>query len=472
MTDPTLTAAHQRALGSLVAVYPVADELGRVFADAGHELYLVGGTVRDTFLGPDRSTDLDFATSATPTESERLLRGWADAIWLTGARFGTVSAARGEAKLEITTFRSDVYEADSRHPEVTFGRDIEGDLARRDFTMNAMAVRLPDHRFVDPFGGLADLRDMVLRTPVEPKQSFGDDPLRMVRLARFTATLGATPDEAACAAAREMAPRLRTISAERIRDEIDRLVCGQHQDRGWDLLCDTGLADLFMPEVPAMRMERDPGHHHKDVYRHSLAVVDGVDAGDKVLRLAALLHDVGKPATREFHPGGKVSFHHHEVVGARMARKRLKALRYPKDEIDAISQLVFLHLRFHGYADGEWTDRAVRRYVHDAGPLLDRLNALSRADVTTRNKARARRLRSAMDDLEERVKRLREQEEVDRIRPTLDGHAIMQYLGLEPGPLVGEAWQMLKEARVDEGPMDEQRAYELLDAWAEHRGIA
>jgi poly(A) polymerase len=471
MADPSLTAAHRRALGALVAVHPVALELGRLFADAGQELYLVGGTIRDTLLGGSHGEDLDFATSAPPVETERLLRGWADAIWLTGARFGTVSATKGEAKLEITTFRSDVYEADSRHPEVTFGRDIEGDLARRDFTINAMAVSLPAHAFVDPFGGLRDLRDLILRTPVEPKQSFGDDPLRMVRLARFTATLGARPDDSVRAAASEMAPRLRTISAERLRDELDRLICGEQQARGFDLLCETGLADVFLPEVPALRMERDPSHHHKDVYRHSLAVVDACNRDDKVLRLAALLHDIGKPATREFHPGGKVSFHHHEVVGARMARKRLTELRYSKDEIEAISQLVFLHLRFHGYADGEWSDRAVRRYVHDAGPLLGRLNELSRADVTTRNQARARRLRGAMDDLEERIVRLRADEELDAIRPALDGHAIMSYLGLAPGPRVGEAWRMLKEARIDEGPMDEQRARELLDEWAEREGV-
>jgi len=454
-----------------VAVYPVADELGQRFATAGHELYLVGGTVRDTLLGR-AVEDLDFATSARPDRTQRLLSGWADNVWLTGARFGTVSARKGDWKLEITTFRSDVYREGSRHPEVTYAADIGEDLSRRDFTVNAMAVRVPEHRFLDPFGGLGDLRDGVLRTPVEPEISFGDDPLRMVRLARFAAVLEAEADEATEAAAASMASRLDSISRERIRDELSRLVQAPGHARGMDLLVRTGLAERFLPEIPALRMQRDPIHHHKDVYAHTLAVVDGCPPDDLVLRLAALLHDIGKPATREFHSDGRVSFHHHEVVGARMARRRLEALRYPSEVVDQVAELVLLHLRFHGYANGEWTDSAVRRYVRDAGSDLQlrRLNRLTRADVTTRNVAKARRLARAMDDLEARIERLGQEEELARMRPALDGHQIMAHLGLQPGPLVGEAWNMLLEARLDLGPMSEEAAYELLDRWFADRG--
>jgi poly(A) polymerase len=466
MTD--LTVDQQRRLGELVAVYPVAHDLARRVADAGHELYLVGGTVRDTLLDR-RQTDLDFATSARPEQTRRILAGWADQVWEVGARFGTISAEKDGWKLELTTFRADVYQPHSRHPEVTFGDDIEGDLARRDFTVNAMAVRLPQSRFLDPFGGLRDLRDKVLRTPIDPKTSFGDDPLRMVRLARFAATLGAEPDEATKQAATEMAGAIDDISAERIRDELSRLIVAPGQARGMDLLCDTGLADHFLPELPALRMERDPIHHHKDVYVHTLAVVDRcVPHDDLTLRLAALLHDIGKPATRAFGPGGKVTFHHHEVVGARMAEKRLKALRYPRDLVEDVVALVRLHLRFHGYGDDVWTDSAVRRYVHDAGSKeqLARLNALTRADVTTRNRAKARRLAQAMDDLEARIAQLEAEEELRAIRPTLDGRQIMEHLGLEPGPLVGRARKVLLDARIDRGPMTEEEAYALLDEWA------
>jgi poly(A) polymerase len=466
-----LTAEQERALAGLVAVYPVADKLGHRFAAAGHELYLVGGTVRDTLLqGAER--DLDFATSATPPQTEKLLRGWADHVWLTGARFGTVSASKDGWQLEITTFRSDVYRPESRHPEVTFAGDIQTDLSRRDFTVNAMALRLPEHRFVDPFGGLADLRDRVLRTPIDPATSFGDDPLRMVRLARFAAVLDAEPEPATRAAATAMAAQLDTVSRERIRAELDRLIVARGQGKGIDLLCNTGLADRFMPEIPALRMERDPIHHHKDVYHHTLAVVDRCP-GDLTLRLAALLHDIGKPATRQFHRGGRVTFHHHEVVGARMAERRLKELRYPNEVIRDVTHLVLLHLRFHGYAEGEWTDSAVRRYVADAGTpeQLDRLNLLTRADVTTRNRMKARRLAEAMDDLEARIVRLREQEELDRIRPAIDGNDIMARLGIGPGPLVGKAWAMLKEARMQHGPMSREHAFDLLDEWAEAQGL-
>jgi poly(A) polymerase len=467
-----MVAAADRALAELVAVYPVADQLGQRFAEAGHELYLVGGTVRDTLLGKPVD-DLDFATPAQPDQTERVLSGWAEQVWLTGVRYGTVSARKDGFKLEITTFRTDAYQAGSRRPQVTYTRDIATDLSRRDFTVNAMAVRVPEHRFVDPFGGLRDLRDRVLRPPVSPEISFGDDPLRMVRLARFAAVLEAEADEATQAAATAMAEQLQTISRERIRDELTRLITAPGQARGIDLLCATGLANQFLPEIPALRMEHDPLHHHKDVYSHTLAVVDRCPAQDLVLRLAALLHDIGKPATRQFHPGGKVSFHHHEVVGARMARARLTELRYRSDVVEQVSELVFLHLRFHGYADGGWTDSAVRRYVRDAGSpeQLRRLNLLTRADVTTRNAAKARRLTRGMDDLEARIARLAEQEELSRIRPALDGRQIMDYLDLSPGPLVGEARAMLLEARLDQGPMSSGHAYALLDEWAAKRGI-
>jgi poly(A) polymerase len=468
----SLTAAQERALAGLVAVYPLADELGRRFADTGHQLYLVGGTVRDTLLGQP-APDLDFATSATPAQTERLLRGWAQHIWLTGARFGTVSAQKNGSRLEVTTFRSDVYELRSRHPQVTFASDIESDLARRDFTVNAMALRLPDHRFVDPYGGLSDLRHRILRTPIDPADSFADDPLRMVRMCRFAAVLDADPEPATRQAATAMAPQLDMISRERVRDELNRLILAPSQARGMDLLCETGLADRFLPEVPALRMEHDPVHHHKDVYRHTLAVVDRCPTDDLTLRLAALLHDVGKPATRRFHPGGKVTFHHHEVVGARMAEKRLRTLRYPNDMVRSVAQLVFLHLRFHGYAEGEWTDSAVRRYVTDAATpeQLQRLNRLARADVTTRNRSKAALLAAAMDDLEARIERLAEQEQLDRIRPAIDGNQIMAHLGVGPGPLVGKAWSMLRDARLERGPMEPAEAYALLDVWAAEQGL-
>ncbi len=472
MTD-ALTAQQQRRLAELVAVYPVADELGKRFADAGHELYLVGGTVRDTLLHGRTNNDLDFATSAHPSETRRVLEGWADDLWMTGARFGTVSANKDDCKLEITTFRSDTYTPDSRHPEVAYGRDIEADLARRDFTVNAMAVRVPDYRFVDPFGGLSDLAARRLRTPIDPEVSFSDDPLRMVRLARFVAVLDAEADPEAFKAATTMADRIDGISRERIREELDRLIVAPAQARGMDLLVDTGLADRFIPEIPALRMQRDPIHHHKDVYAHTLAVVDNCDPSDRILRLAALFHDIGKPATREFHPDGKVSFHHHEVVGARMTRKRMTALKYPRSEVEQVSDLVFLHLRFHGYAEGVWTDAAVRRYVRDAGSpeQLRRLNALTRADVTTRNKAKERRLARAMDDLEARIERLSKEEELAKLRPALDGNQIMRQLGIKPGPLVGQAYRMLLDARIERGPMTEEEASKLLDEWAREQGL-
>ncbi|HEX6255367.1 MAG TPA: CCA tRNA nucleotidyltransferase [Euzebyales bacterium] len=467
------TDTQQRQLAELVAVYPAADELAARFADDGHELYLVGGTVRDTLLyGPlthdgPHGRDLDLATTARPGDTERLLRGWADDLWLTGARFGTVSARRDGTTFEVTTLRSDTYQRGSRHPEVSYGDDIETDLSRRDFTCNAMAVDLVDRRFVDPFGGLTDLHRRLLRTPVAAETSFGDDPLRMVRLARFAAVLDADVDDEARTAATAMADQLDSISRERIRDELNKLVVAEQAGRGLDLLCETGLADHFLPELPALRMERDPAHHHKDVYAHTLAVVERCEPDDLVLRLAGLLHDIGKPATRRFGGGGKVTFHHHEVVGARMARARMTELRYSRRMIDDVTQLVYLHLRFHGYSEQGWTDSAVRRYARDAGSdeQLRRLNALARADVTTQNRRTARTLAAAMDELEERIVALRHEEQLAALRPPLDGHQIMEHLGIAPGPLVGEAYRHLLDARIEKGPLTEADGRALLDAW-------
>jgi poly(A) polymerase len=464
--------AQLQALGALVDL-PVADELGRLFDAAGHELHLVGGTVRDCLRGAADSPDLDFATSALPDQTERVLRGWADTVWLTGARFGTISAVRRGVPVEITTYRSEEYAAGSRHPEVAYGPDVEADLSRRDFTVNAIAVRVPDRRVVDPFGGWEDLCARRLRTPVEARASFADDPLRMVRLARFAATLGFTPDADAVAAATAMAGELATVSPERVQVELDKLLVGAHVAAGLDLLVETGLAGVVLPELPALRMQRDPAHHHKDVYGHTLAVVEGCPPDDVVLRLAALLHDIGKPATRAFHGDGTVTFHHHDVVGARMARHRLRELRYPKDVIRDVADLVRLHLRFHGYSDGEWTDAAVRRYVSDAGSpeQLRRLNLLTRADVTTKDAARRRRFARAMDHLEARIAALQAEEELDRIRPAVDGTQIMAYLGLAPGPVVGRAWAWLKEQAIEVGPMTPDEGFAALDRWAAGQGL-
>lgn len=489
MTEHTdqLTAAQATQLGRLVDVYPEARELGARFAEAGHELYLVGGTVRDTLLAGgdvDRlaHVDLDLATSAHPEETERIVRPWATAVWLTGAEFGTVSCQRDQPgrptrDVEITTFRADSYRAGSRHPEVTYGRRIEDDLARRDLTVNAMAVRVPDFRFVDPHGGLQDLHARVLRTPIDPATSFGDDPLRMVRLARFASVLDAAADDAATVAASAMADELTTVSAERIRDELVKLIAGAAPRRGLNLLTRTGLSAHVLPELDELRACRDPQHRHKDVWLHTLAVLEQAidlepslpDGGpDVVLRLAALLHDVGKPDTKEVHRDGAVTFHHHDVVGARMVRHRMRELRFDKDTVKAVSELVRLHLRFHTFASG-WTDAAVRRYVRDAGDQLERLNALTRADVTTGNAKKAARIQRNVDRLEERIVVLREQEELDALRPPIDGNAIMAHLGIAPGPQVGEAWNHLLELRIEQGPMDEDQARAALDAWWQAR---
>jgi poly(A) polymerase len=437
-----------------------------VFQRAGHQLYLVGGAVRGALLGKSE-TDLDFATDARPPDVIALLQGWADARYLVGVRFGTVGARKGDHLLEITTFREDVYVEDSRRPHVTFAKDIETDLSRRDFSINAMAVRLPDGEFVDPFRGLYDLAHKALRTPLEPDLSFGDDPLRMLRAARFVATLRMTPSADVLKAIDRMRDRFEIVSAERIRDELSKLLLGDHVDRGLELLVRTGLADVFLPELPALQLEQDPVHRHKDVLRHTLAVVKRCEP-DLVLRLAALLHDVGKPKTRQITPEG-VQFHHHEVVGARIAEERLRALRYPNDVVRDVVRLVEMHLRFHTYRLG-WSDRAIRSYVRDAGPLLDRLNQLTQADCTTQNPEKARILARLQDELEERIARLAEEENLAAIRPPLDGNQVMEHLGIPPGPPVGEALAYLLEVRMDRGPIDEEEAYRLLDEWFRERG--
>ncbi|HTG47242.1 MAG TPA: CCA tRNA nucleotidyltransferase [Actinomycetota bacterium] len=448
-------------------VPPVATALGERFAAAGHELYLVGGSVRDLLLGrPER--DLDFATSARPPETTKVLQGWADRRYFVGVKYGTVGARKDGRLLEITTFRRESYVEEHRKPEVSFGDDIEVDLSRRDFTLNAMAVRLPGGAFIDPFDGVKALAARSLDTPMDPAMAFSDDPLRIVRAARFVAQLDVTPADRVVRAMADMAGRLSIVSAERIRDELDRLLVAPAAPAGLALLVDTGIAELILPEVAALRLEQDPVHRHKDVLRHTYAVVDRCEP-DLTLRLAGLLHDIGKPATRRITEDG-VSFHHHEVVGARMARERLSDLRYPNATIDDVCTLIELHLRFHGYGDG-WTDAAVRRYVRDAGPLLDRLNQLTRADVTTRNEQRAQRFARLQDELEERIAALAEAENLEALRPALDGREVMERLGLEPGPLVGEALEYLMEIRLDRGPVPRDEAFELLDAWAKERGI-
>jgi poly(A) polymerase len=463
MTEPTPP-------GAVLEVDPLARALGERFVAAGHELYLVGGVVRDLVLGGLAPTaDFDFATDAAPHETTRVLHGWADRRYLVGARFGTVGALKDGRRLEITTFREEVYAEEHRKPAVTFAKDIETDLSRRDFTINAMAVALPGGDFVDPFGGVRHLAAKVLDTPLEPEVAFSDDPLRMLRAARFVSQLDVTPAPRVVEAIERMRERLSIVSAERIADELVKLLIGERPGAGLDLLVGTGLADLFLPELPALQLEQDPVHHHKDVLRHTYAVIERCEP-DPVLRLAALLHDVGKPKTREITPEG-VQFHHHEVVGARMAEARLKELRFPNATIDDVRTLVELHLRFHGYGEG-WTDSAVRRYVRDAGHLLDKLNQLTRADCTTRNAAKAARLGALQDELEERIARLAEQENLDAMRPALDGNRIMERLGIGPGPQVGEAYRYLMDVRLERGPIDEAEAGELLDAWARERGIA
>jgi poly(A) polymerase len=460
-------------LGELADSRPVA-ALAAAFVAADRELALVGGPVRDAFLGR-KVTDLDFTTDAEPDEILALVTPISDAQWDVGRQFGTIAARISGQTVEITTYRADSYDGESRKPAVVFGDSLEGDLGRRDFTVNAMALRLPDRVLVDPAGGLEDLLAGRLTTPGAPEVSFGDDPLRMLRAARFTSQLGFAVEENTVRAMHELAPRLDIVSVERIADELRKLLLTSDPVPGIRLLVDTGIAQLVLPEVPALRLERDEHAHHKDVYEHSLTVLrqaielertrPGIDSPDLVLRLAALLHDIGKPATRRIEGGGVVTFHHHDVVGAKLAGKRLKALRFDNDTIDAVCRLVELHLRFFGYTEGAWTDSAVRRYVRDAGPLLERLHILTRADVTTRNVRKADRLSFAYDDLEERIAAITEAEGIAAVRPDLDGEQIMRILGIGPGRDVGEAYRYLLELRLDEGPLDPAEAERRLVAW-------
>ncbi len=442
-------------------------QLAELFHAAGESLYMVGGSVRDAFL--ERPVvDFDFATSARPDRIQELVASWADAVYTVGATFGTIAALKDGHTVEITTFRDEVYQDDSRKPRVRFSDDIETDLSRRDFTVNAVAISMADMKPVDPWGGLADLAAKKLRTPIDPKVSFSDDPLRMMRLFRFQATLGFEPDPLSLHAVREMGSRMSIVSPERIRDELNKLLIAPAPGAALIEMVSIGLAETFLPELSALAMEQDPAHRHKDVLAHTAAVVDKTSS-DLTLRLAALFHDVGKPDTRQFGPGG-ASFHHHEVVGARMTRRRMKALRYPKEMIQDVSRLVYLHLRPHTLTLG-WTDSAVRRYVRDAGPLLDRLNELVRSDVTTANKRRELAIQERIDELEERIRVLGEQEELSKLRAPIDGHQVMSYLQLEPGPSVGEVMNILLEKRINDGPYSRQEAFDVAREWAVGQGL-
>jgi poly(A) polymerase len=484
-------AAVQQTVRDLVDVSPVLGELGERFTAAGFQAHLVGGSVRDALLaagaGADRAPgDLDVTTDARPEQTLELLRGWAGSTWNQGIAFGTVGAEVRGARFEITTFRADRYDRESRNPEVAWGSSLVDDLARRDFTVNAMAVSLgPDRTVTDPFGGLGDLLARRLRTPGAAEDSFADDPLRMLRAVRFVAQLGLTPDDEVVAAMTGMSGQLARITPERVNAELSKTLLQEAPRAALELFVGTGLSDVVLPELSALRMEIDEHHQHKDVYTHSLTVLDqaiegereraagegsGLESPDLVLRLAALLHDIGKPATRRHEERGRVSFHHHEVVGAKLVRKRLTALRYPKDVVEAVSRLTFLHLRFHGYGGGEWTDSAVRRYVTDAGDLLPRLHVLVRSDCTTRNRRRAATLAATYDSLEQRIAELSAAEDLARVRPDLDGNAIMEILGIGPGREVGDAWRHLKELRLERGPLDRDEAEAELRRWWAARG--
>lgn len=469
-----LGAAGELAIRSLIERAPLASSLAQAFSAKGYTLALVGGPVRDAILGR-LGNDLDFTTNAKPEESKKILHGWAEHVWDTGIAFGTVAGKLGETTVEVTTYRSDVYEKDSRKPDVSFGENIEGDLSRRDFRVNSMALELTGATplFIDPFDGLSDLTKKILQTPGRPEDSFSDDPLRMLRAARFASQLDFEIAPNVLAAMEEMAPRLSIISAERIRDELSKILMSQNPRLGITLLVDTDLADIVLPEIPKLRLEVDEHHHHKDVYEHSITVLeqaieheDRLGGPNLVIRLAALLHDIGKPKTRNLIEGGGVSFHHHEVVGARLAKKRLQELRFDGHTVEAVETLIALHLRFHGYGDGEWSDSAVRRYVRDAGDLLTHLHVLTRADCTTRNKAKAARLAATYESLEARIAVLMEQEELSKIRPDLDGAQVMEILNLKPSRAVGQAMDFLMELRLERGQLGvEVATQELLKWW-------
>ncbi len=466
-------AAAELAITTLTKQAPAATSLATAFKAAGFKLALVGGPVRDAILGR-LGNDLDFTTNAHPKESEKILKKWADSVWDIGAAFGTVAGKKDEITVEITTYRSENYEKDSRKPSVEFGENIEGDLSRRDFTINAMALELTtdEPTFIDLFNGVADLANKIIKTPGKPGDSFTDDPLRMMRAARFMSQLNFTIDESVLVAIKEMAHRLSIISSERVRDEFIKIIMSDNPRLGISLLVECGLADIFLPEVPKLKLEIDEHHHHKDVYEHSLTVLEQAIAletrlggANLTLRLAALLHDIGKPKTKALIAGGGVSFHHHEVVGAKMTKERLRTLRFDNNIIKDVGQLVFLHLRFHGYGSGEWTDSAVRRYVRDAGELLEHLHLLTRADCTTRNQKKAQLLASTYDQLEKRIKELMQQEELNKIRPDLTGEQIMQILNIKPSPMVGKAYDFLLELRLENGPIGEDKAKEALLTW-------
>ena len=468
-----IDAAAQLAITTLTKQAPAASELAKLFKVAGFKLALVGGPVRDAILGR-LGNDLDFTTDAHPKDSEKILKKWADSVWDIGAAFGTVAGKKDEITVEITTYRSESYDPTSRKPDVEFGKSIEADLARRDFTINAMALELTtdEPTFIDLFNGVADLQKKIIKTPGKPEDSFSDDPLRMMRAARFMSQLNFEVDQSVLVAIKNMAARLEIISAERIRDEFIKIIMSQSPRLGITLLVETGLADHFLPEVPKLKLEIDEHHHHKDVYEHSLTVLeqaialeDRLAGPNLTLRLAALLHDIGKPKTKQLIAGGGVSFHHHEVVGARMCKERMKKLRFDNHIINDVSQLVFLHLRFHGYGSGEWTDSAVRRYVRDAGELLTHLHLLTRADCTTRNKKKAEGLARTYDQLEERIELLMQQEELNKIRPDLSGEQIMEILEIKPSPTVGKAYDFLLELRLEDGPLGEEKAKQALLTW-------
>ena len=472
-------AATELAISTLTKHAPESSELAKAFKAEGFKLALVGGPVRDAILGR-LGNDLDFTTNAHPKDCEKILNKWADSVWDVGAAFGTIAGKKGEITVEITTYRSESYKADSRKPVVEFGESIEGDLSRRDFTINAMALELTTDvpTFIDLYGGISDLQNKIIRTPGKPEDSFSDDPLRMMRAARFMSQLDFMVDPNVITAMKNMASRLEIISAERIRDEFIKTIMGQKPRLGITLLVETGLADIFLPEVPKLKLEIDEHHHHKDVYEHSLTVLeqaialeDRLGGANLTLRLAALLHDIGKPKTRQLIAGGGVSFHHHEVVGSRMCKERMRKLRFDNHIINDVSQLVFLHLRFHGYGSGEWTDSAVRRYVRDAGELLNHLHLLTRADCTTRNKKKADLLAKTYDELEQRIAVLMEQEELNKIRPDLSGEQIMEILNLKPSPMVGKAYDFLLELRLENGPLGEEKAKEYLLNWWQQQKI-
>ena len=472
-----LDAAGELAIGSLIERAPLASSLAQAFKSEGFKLALVGGPVRDAILGR-LGNDLDFTTDARPADTKKILSKWAENIWDTGIEFGTIAGKRGDTTVEITTYRSDKYDPESRKPEVEFGDNIQGDLSRRDFTVNAMALELTTAKpeFIDVFNGLADLSAKTLRTPVTPEQSFSDDPLRMMRAARFAAQLNFEIADETLKAMHEMRERINIISAERVREEFTKLLMSNNPRKGISILVATGLADLVLPEIPKLQLEIDEHHHHKDVYEHSLTVLEQAIAHEErlggknlVIRLASLLHDIGKPKTRALIPGGGVSFHHHEVVGARLAKERLKKLRFSNDVIDDVEKLIALHLRFHGYGDGEWTDSAVRRYVRDAGELLTHLHVLTRADCTTRNQRKAERLARTYDELEARIDRLAKEEELASIRPDLDGAEVMELLNLKPSREVGQALDYLLELRLEHGPLGKERATEELFNWWKSR---